>query len=450
MDQDFSSDDIYTIAQNQKQSALTEEVTFKSRGSRQWNWTIGAFGFYQKLKTDAPVTFKKGGLEMIQRFMNDAMSAAGAPVSIEILNETMPVYGFYDTPVWGTALFHQSTFNDLFVDKLSATLGLRLDYEKTAITHDTHASLLAQTYMRGKPMGEPTTSDYAINGKEEDAYLQFLPKLALKYAFDSQNNVYASVSHGYRSGGYNIQMFSDTIQGQMRSQPGSEPAGNIKEVIRYKPEYSWNYEIGSHFTLRQNRLWADVALFYTDIKNQQITRFTKSGLGRIMVNAGHSRSYGAEASLRANLTDAISFNTNYGYTHATFTDYKTNQIVEGNEEPIDYTGKRVPFVPMHTLSVGGQYTLKCGESSFVDELRFHADYAGAGKIYWTEKNDVAQDFYGMLNWRISVIAGNAQVDFRMRNMLNQKYTTFYFESMGRGFTQAGKPMEFGADVRWRF
>ncbi|KAA6322353.1 Pesticin receptor, partial [termite gut metagenome] len=91
-----------------------------------------------------------------------------------------------------------------------------------------------------------------------------------------------------------------------------------------------------------------------------------------------------------------------------------------------------------------------GKSSFVDELRFHADYAGAGKIYWTEKNDVAQDFYGTLNWRISVIAGNAQVDFRMRNTLNQKYTTFYFESMGRGFTQAGKPMEFGADVRWRF
>ncbi|KAA6337891.1 Pesticin receptor [termite gut metagenome] len=450
MDQDFSSDDVYTLAQSQKQSTLTEEITFKSRGNRRWDWAIGAFGFYQNLKTDAPVTFKKGGLDMIESFMNEAMSAAGAPVSIKILDETMPVYGLYDTPVWGTALFHQSTFNDLFVDKLSATLGLRLDYEKTAITHDTHASLRVQTYMRGNPMGEPPTSDYAINGKEEDTYLQFLPKLALKYAFDSQNSVYASVSRGYRSGGYNIQMFSDTIQGQMRSQPGSKSTGDIKEVIRYKPEYSWNYETGSHLTLLPNSLWADVALFYTDITNQQIARFTKSGLGRIMVNAGRSRSYGAEASLRANITDAVSFNTNYGYTHATFTDYKTNQIAEGNEIPINYTGKRVPFVPVHTLSVGGQYTLKCGKSSFVDELRFHADYIGAGKIYWTEKNDVAQNFYGTLNWRISVIAGNAQVDFRMRNTLNQKYTTFYFESMGNGFTQANRPMEFGADVRWRF
>jgi outer membrane receptor protein involved in Fe transport len=288
---------------------------------------------------------------------------------------------------------------------------------------------------------------YPISGKEEDDYLQILPKLALQYAFDSRNNAYASVSRGYRSGGYNIQMFSDILQGMLRSKPGSQPDGDIKEAIRYKPEYSWSYEAGTHLTLRQNSLWVDVSLFYTDIKDQQVAQFAKSGLGRTMVNAGGSRSYGAEASLRANLTHALSFNAGYGYTHATFTDY---EVMQSDGTTASYAGQRIPFVPMHTLSVGGQYALKCGRGSFVDELRFHAGYTGAGKIYWTEKNDVAQNFYGTLNGMISILAGPAQVDLRVRNALSQKYTTFYFESMGKGLAQAGRPLEFGVDVRWRF
>lgn len=40
-----------------------------------------------------------------------------------------------------------------------------------------------------------------------------------------------------------------------------------------------------------------------DTHDQQISRFAESGLGRITVNAGKSRSLGAEASLRAQVTE---------------------------------------------------------------------------------------------------------------------------------------------------
>ena len=58
-----------------------------------------------------------------------------------------------------------------------------------------------------------------------------------------------------------------------------------------------------------------------DMHDQQISQFAASGLGRTTLNAGKSRSYGAEASLRANLTNKLSLNVSYGYTYATFTDY---------------------------------------------------------------------------------------------------------------------------------
>ena len=49
----------------------------------------------------------------------------------------------------------------------------------------------------------------------------------------------------------------------------------------------------------------------------------ESGLGRVTINAGKSRSYGVEAALRTSLTNELSLNASYGYTYATFTDYVT-------------------------------------------------------------------------------------------------------------------------------
>lgn len=61
---------------------------------------------------------------------------------------------------------------------------------------------------------------------------------------------------------------------------------DVKTSTTYKPEYSWNYEVGSHLTLWEGRLWADVAAFYMDTRDQQLSQFAESGLGRITINAG--------------------------------------------------------------------------------------------------------------------------------------------------------------------
>lgn len=55
------------------------------------------------------------------------------------------------------------------------------------------------------------------DGKISDDYVQLLPKFALQYEWKKGNNVYATVSKGYRSGGYNVQMFSDLISGNLQN-----------------------------------------------------------------------------------------------------------------------------------------------------------------------------------------------------------------------------------------
>lgn len=454
IDQDFLSDRTYTLEQKQNQKTITEEITFKSKGTgRRWDWVTGAFGFYQWLGTNAPVTFKQDGIGMIQSMMDKAM--ANSPVKMKLLDETMPIPGIFDTPTLGAALFHQSTFNDLLVEGLSATVGLRLDYEKVKIDYNSSAAMNYQMSMGGRPMGKPGVQAVEIIGKADNDYVQLLPKFSLKYDFDPRNNVYASVSRGYRSGGYNIQMFSDLLSGQLMQRPGTGEAltpEQVEQTITYKPEYSWNYEVGAHLTLWEGRLWADLAAYYMDTRDQQIAQFAESGLGRITVNAGKSRSYGAEAALRASLTDALSLNASYGYTYATFTDYVIKQKAAGGslQEKENYNGNYVPFVPKHTLNIGAQYIFHIAPRHWLDRVQINAHYSGAGRIYWTEQNNVSQSFYGTLNGRVSLEKGNGSIALWVRNALDKDYAAFYFESMGNGFMQKGRPVHFGVDVRCRF
>ena len=103
-----------------------------------------------------------------------------------------------------------------------------------------------------------------------------------------------------------------------------------------------------------------------DTRDQQVAKFAESGWVRITTNAGKSRSYGAEVTLRAGITEGFSIHANYGYTHATFTDYETNEKVSGQLQEIDYTGNYVPFVPQHTLSTGGQYIWQLAKKILLD------------------------------------------------------------------------------------
>ena len=469
LDQDFTEQDIYTIMQKQNSKTLSEEIVMKSKPGSRWQWTTGVSGFYQWLNTDAPVTFRPDGVKTMIEDNANSMFPSGNPAAptmhLTVNNSTLPVPGRFETPVLNGAVYHQSTLNDLFVDGLSLTVGLRLDYEKIKMHYDSGTDMDFDFLFGMGPMHITSENLHAISsfiGEESADYTQLLPKFALEYAWNPQNNVYASVTKGYRSGGYNIQMFSDLIQGSLRNAMidalAADPnfkrfasmlenfktgSASIREATLYKPEYSWNYEIGTHLTLFGGKLQADLAAFYMDTRDQQISRFADSGLGRITVNAGKSRSIGAEASMRSQITDALSLYGSYGYTYATFTDYTLSDTE-------DYNGNYVPFVPKHTFTAGGQYVFRLRKGAWLDNITVNANYRAAGRIYWTEQNNASQPLYGILNGRVSLNKGNGQVGFWINNALNKDYQAFYFETMNRGFAQQGRPLQFGIDLKCRF
>ena len=222
LDQDFTEKNIFNLTQKQKLNTISEEIVLKSKPNRKWEWTTGIFGFYQTLNTDGPVTFKEDGVkETIEGNTNSIFENLGnkAPkMSMSVLNPTLRVSGNFDTPIWNGAIFHQSTFNNLFTKGLSFTVGLRLDYEKMSMKYNSASDPLNFDFNFAMgPMvitAKDLIADAAYNGKLSEDYVQLLPKFALQYEWRKGNNVYATVSKGYRSGGYNVQMFSDIITGQ--------------------------------------------------------------------------------------------------------------------------------------------------------------------------------------------------------------------------------------------
>ena len=493
MDQDFSPSDTYTLEQKQRINSISEEITFKSKPGKAWQWTTGLFGFYQNMDVTSPVTFRKDGIGMLNGMLGSVIPnkievSMGGPMMMNILpslaitDGEMPIDGKFTTPQYNVALFHQSQFKDLFgKEGLSFTVGLRMEYEHMKMDYNSGTSLGYTVGIKGEmtQMGHvireiemmpatPLTVESRYQGEISKDYVQLLPKFALQYDFNNnKSNVYASISKGYRSGGYNYQMFSELLQSSLRNDmmrqskdaimakvpqqfvgmvadkfptPGENP--EVKSAVEYKPEYTWSYEIGTHLSLFDGKLQADLAAFYMQTYDQQLSQMAESGLGRITVNAGESESYGVEANLVASLNKNLQLNASYGYTEATFVKYNA-----GKDE--DYSGNYVPFVPRHTMNIGGSYSFYFN-NSWAKSLTLGANATGAGKIYWTEANNASQDFYTSLNGYISLKTQSVQIDLWGRNLTDNEYTTFYFETMGRGYEQRCKPLQVGVDVRLHF
>ena len=252
-------------------------------------------------------------------------------------------------------------------------------------------------------------------------------------------------------------MFGDLVQAQAKydlmSQFAPDQADapvDVKQAASYKPEHSWNYEFGTRSELVPDRLTAELTLFYMNIRDIQLTTFAETGSGRMITNGGKADSYGVELGMHARITDGLTADLNYGFTHATFRDYiLTDQDEQNQIVSTDCKGNYIPYTPQHTFNVGIQYT-KLFHNKLFDQFTASAQFSGIGKIYWTETNDISQPFYGLLNAKVGLRKGIVSFNLWGRNLTATDYQAFYFESFNRSFIQKGKPLQFGGEIAIAF
>ncbi len=331
-----------------------------------------------------------------------------------------PLWGFFangeqeisysETTTDSQAVFADVTYG--ITDWLDVTVGGRLSHDRKS-TEYSHVSGLGMAPTQ-------TLSDEVDN-------LDVSPKVNVTVKPTEDIRVYATVSRGYKSGGFNT-LFVPTAK------------------LDFDPEHLWAYELGTKMRLFDDRVSLNGALFYMDWYDQQITTF--HGTHNDISNVPRSRSYGAEVDMTARVTEAVTLGGAFGWTEATFVDFPNPSATIASGD-----GFRQPNTPRFTYALSAEYLGDLDDllsmSTSADVL-LRADYAHRTSYYYDPTNMLEEPGYGVLNLRGGLIGDGWRVDAFVRNVTNEDYRTHAISYFGRDLAIAGEPRTVGVQVKLDF
>ena len=257
---------------------------------------------------------------------------------------------------------------------------------------------------------------YATEGWEHigENWHDWEARLALNYLLGEQSNAYASVSKGYKAGGF---------------EPAATPALSV-----FDPEQALSAEIGLRGSAWGEQLSYQVGGYGYHVDDYQI-QVIENGLART-VNTNGVRGYGVESTLQALLTPNWQFQLGYAYTHAEFRDFETDT---GN-----LNGNRTILTPQNSGYLSLNYSsprFSWGSAA----LLWRTEYMG--DMYFTAQNtrqDRQQDFFRSTA-QLSYIEPdqNWQIDLIVRNVFDENVLIFK-QDVGAGeVARRAKPRYVG-------
>ena len=240
-----------------------------------------------------------------------------------------------------------------------------------------------------------------------DEWKEFTPRATLNYFVTPDNMLYGSVGRGVKSGGFNGYV------------TGSVPLD--EDERSYGSESNWTYEVGSKNEFLDGRLFTNVALFYTDWKNQQISVVPRNydvvigdsrAVPGIWGAVGDSSAMGIEAETSLVPNDNWSFFANFAYTK---TEYG-----EGANNPAygEVAGNTIPGASPFTASLGFQYDKPLGngfDGFIAGDLNIDSDW------YTTPDNTIEVSGQTILNARAGFTHGDFKAFVYVKNLTDEEY-----------------------------
>ncbi|MGD9597009.1 MAG: TonB-dependent receptor [Steroidobacteraceae bacterium] len=348
---------------------------------------------------------------------------------------TAPTIFFGESRVDNVALFGLIEFD--FTDRWSATAELRY-------AEDTIGNFNA--------IARPTVP------LSESTFDSVSPRVTTTFKVTPQNMVYANIAKGNKPG---------VINADPRFPP---------EIRSADEESSWNYEIGTKNRFFDGRLMANLALYYIDWKDQQITTqftFPTGGTQSYIRNAGGSEIKGAELELEATVTDQFTVGFTYSLTDAKFTELTDGEAGDlfGNTS---LAGKKLFGVPEQQASTYGKLTFPVGanKSGFVrGDLSFtDRKYAQVYNLAHTGEQILSNLSAGIDNdhWTLTLFVNNLTDDrtpstvTRYVDQLNLNVPQYVNANPAQNnmpgtttlerafFYPLASKRQFGLTVKWKF
>jgi len=255
--------------------------------------------------------------------------------------------------------------------------------------------------------------DFLSDAGDDDSWEQISPKIALEYHLTPDIMSYASISKGYRSGGFN-QLASD------------------EQYASYDEEILWSYELGMKSAFFNRRLIVNGAVYYMDINNMQVEEALDPHEGYV-TNAAEATAMGAELEMSVRVAQGLTLSAGFGYCDITFDKYED---ALGN-----YEGNHNLYAPDYTYNIGAQYRHAGGMYARVDLI-------GYGKIYFDRANEYSRDPYELVNGKIGYESEHYDMYLYCKNIFDTAYDSHGYYS---GFyTVYSDPRELGIQLTYRF
>jgi len=317
------------------------------------------------------------------------------------------------------ALFGQGTYR--FSDRFSMTAGVRWteDEKELRLVHRREAS---GAYIVGAPGTQDTFTE---------TWSEVTPKIGFELQASDDMMFYVSYAKGYKSGGFN-----------------ARPLSGIQEVqTPYDPETVDSYEVGAKTSWFDRRMTANLAVFYNEYEDLQLTiNATPQNFVR---NAGAAEISGAELEIVTRLTAGLDFNVSAGYLDTKYTEL-AGQLATLN--PPLTLDKELVKAPEWTVSSGLQYSLLLGAG----EITLRADWSYKSRVFHDVFNDprLAQPAFDLVNAFASFATDDQHWEFALfgTNLTDERYRVSGNSSAGFGLAEStfAPPREWGATVKYRF
>lgn len=398
-DLDYSPLPMLTRRNDENALQFTQEVRVASApdasvaisGHTAFRWQGGVFFFTQSYEQDAVNTLAP---YVLSPFI---------PFSVQ---QHSPVAALDDL---GVGVYGQGTLT--FNNRLDLTLGGRVDHERK--------DAAIQTFLTPQGIAPGTSLDASRS------FSNLSPQVSLAYRVQPDRMLYATVSSGFKAGGFNA-----------ASPVGSEAFGE---------EQSWQVEGGVKTMWAGGRVLANASVFRIDWEDLQLNLPNPQVPAQFYVaNVGGAHSTGVELEVTARPAPGVDVFGVVGTTRGRFN-------AGSRSSGVDVGGHKLPSTPDYTATIGAQYRRAVGRQY---QAHGRVEVAWVGALRYDDLNRDGQDAYALTNLRGGVTRGPLVLEAWVRNAFDTRYIPVAFAYPGlapSGFVaEMGRPRTFGVTLGVRF
>jgi len=310
-----------------------------------------------------------------------------------------------------TAVFGQ--LDGLITDRLRWSAGLRGERRESRYRD--------AGFWQGDPDRniDRKTSDDMVGGQ-----------LSLSYDLSQRTTAYASVSRGYKAGGFNL---------------GAVPP----DRLQFRPEYLWNYEIGIKRLSADQRFYADATAFYSRRRDVQVRTGDQLVEGDpnsyvfFTDNASRGYNYGLEASARWQVTDRWDVSGSLGLLKTRYQDYDQGGVMLPDREQAT--------APNYQAAINAGWMHPSGWVARVGVTALDNFY------FDVPPNDTRSKAYALTNIQFGFQAERWSAMLWGRNVFNETYAIrgFFFgneppDFPEKQYIQRGDPRQVGVTFHYSF